>query len=295
MSATVKPLTWKSKKLWNNIKETLEGQKFLVVFDLETTGLSPEKDRIIELAALLFRYDEKTLCMSMLDDLHMFINPEIPIDKAITDLTGISNESVADKPTESEAFETISEFFNETIVSGYNVESFDVNFLKNMYARQGCEYKTKGIIDILRMARDRIDKTEIENHKLVTVGDYFGIKFRAHSALGDTATTASLLQLFLFEYMNAESDESSAEPLNGTERPDVQSVTFWEGYQGYSRIYVNTSAGSLFYDIRGHCWEPKDAELNIIDMEWLESECWRIAEVKSEPEFIKFKGTIKVA
>ena len=286
-------LSWRSTKLWTEIKETMSGQNYLIVFDLETTGLSSTKDRIIELAAIRYRVD-KEFGFKEDDTLHLYINPGIVISEKITELTGITNEFLEDKPSEAEAFEEIEEFFGETVVSGYNVRAFDVKFMEELYARNGSKYETKGVVDAIQMARDRIEKAEIGNYKLVTVGGYFGFEFNAHTAIGDTQTTADLVQLFLAEYLKAEADGNATMPA-GTERPTIRSVTFWEGYKGFSRIYVNTSAGSLYYDIREHRWQTKDAEMDLIDMDWLEAECWRLTGSANEAEFIKFTGTASAA
>ena len=286
-------LSWRSNKLWTEIKETLQGQRYIIVFDLETTGLSPANERIIELAAIRYRIgDDYTFEED--ESLHLYINPGITLSEKIVELTGITDEFLEDKPLEADVFEEIEEFFGRTVVSGYNVKSFDVKFMQELYARNGTKYECKGIVDAIQMARDRIEKAEIGNYKLATVGDYFGIEFSAHTAIGDTQTTAEIVQLFLTEYVKTEACDGTAMPT-GTERPEIKSITFWEGYKGFSRIYVNTEAGSLYYDIREHRWCAKDADMDLIDMDWLEGECWGKTNSQNEADFVKFNDVIKCA
>ena len=286
-------LSWRSGRLWEDIKETLKGRKYLIVFDLETTGLSPAKERIIEIAAIRYRIDGD---YSFTEDgtLHLYLNPGMALSGKITELTGLTDEFLAGKPTEAEAFEDIEAFFEDTVVSGYNIKAFDVKFMQELYARNGAAFRTKGIVDAIQMARDRIEKAEIGNYKLATVGGYFGIAFDAHTAIGDTQAVAGIVRLFLDEYRRAEESGGEAEPP-GTERPRIKSVSFWEGYKGFSRIYVNTDAGTLYYGVMEHRWDTKDAEMGIIDMDWLEREAWRMTGTKSEDEFVKFKGTATFA
>jgi DNA polymerase III epsilon subunit-like protein len=283
--------SWNSVKLWNEIKNELENQKYLIVYDLETTGLSAENDRIIEIAAIRFRLDNLKLVFEGHEILHKYINPGYEISEKITEITGITNEFLSDKETEDEVFPEIVDFFESDPVAGYNVQSFDNKFMHVLYARHGDSFRPKGCIDGIRMARERISKSDIENYKLVTVGNYFGIKFNAHSAIEDTLTTAKLIQTFLDEYSAQENKE---EVEGGTYRPILQRVSYWEGFKGRNRIYVSTSAGSVYYDLFENRWGAKDAEINELDMEWLEARAWELAGVKSETEFRKYRGTVNL-
>lgn len=285
-----KKIGWQSGKLWAEIKEVLDGQKFLIVYDLETTGLSSQNDRIIEIAAIRYRIGDD---MRLIEDevFQQYINPGYELPEKITEITGITTEFLADKPAEDEVFDDISAFFEDTVMSGYNIGPFDNKFMAELYARHGEVFSPRGVVDGIRMARDRIEKEEVGSYKLLTVGNFFGIEFTAHSAIEDTRTTGKLIQIFLDEYL--ESEKSPAEKTCGTERPEIESISFWEGFKGRNRIYVNTTGGTVYYDILEHRWGTKDAEIDLIDMDWLESSSWEFAEVASEPEFCKFKGNVR--
>ena len=291
---TAAPSTWKSKSLWPTIKETLAKAADIVVFDLETTGLSSANDRIIEFAAIKYHIGddyELTECGSY----HTYINPERDIPEKITELTGISNETVADAPTEAECIQDIKAFFNGCIISGYNIDNFDVKFMMELYGRFGLFFEPIGSVDGIKMARNRLVRgVDVEGYKLSGVGDYFGIVFQAHSAMEDTRTTGKLIQLFLREYVAEENAEVETPTAAGTLRPAIRQVSFWEGFKGFSRIYVNMDIGSVYYDIRSSSWGGKDIDVNELDMEWLESTAYSIVGATNEKEFSAFRGSITV-
>lgn len=284
--------TWKnSSRLWFDVQTTLEKTDRIVVFDLETTGLSRVNDRIIEIAAIRYTID-KAYNMHEEDVLHYFINPEMQLNPAITELTGITDEQLASAPTEAEIFDEIQDFFECMTVGGYNIDTFDVPFMENLYGRMGTFFTPNGSVDGIKLARDRLVKDrDVVDYKLISVADFFGIHFEAHSAIEDARTTGKVIQLLLKEYIKAKEDRV---PLvtTGSIKPDIKRISFWEGYKGFSRIYVITSAGSLYYDIRSATWGGKDVDISTINMKYIEAEAWRLTESIDEKSFAAFKGEI---
>lgn len=287
---------WKSSSLWPDIKEALDSGRPIIAYDLETTGLSSAKDRIIEIAAIKYRVEAKGGDYDMVetDVYHQYINPERELSDVIVNLTGITDEKLRDMPTEAQCIDDIQKFFDGCIVSGYNITSFDNKFMNELYGRFGRFFQPAGCIDCIKMARNRLRlKEDIENFKLATVGAYFGIKFEAHSAIEDTRTTGKLVQIFIHEYA-ADAAEPEAVVPNGTLRPNIQTVSYWPGFKGFSRIYLNMDTGSVYYDIRSSAWGGKDIDINTLDMVWIEQEAFRIVGATSEAEFAQFKGEIRV-
>ena len=94
-----------------------------VALDLETTGLDPSRDVIIEVGAVKFDSHRK------LDEFCSFVNPGRPIPLKITQLTGISNSDVATAPPFSALRERLLRFVGDAIVVGHNI-GFDLGFLK---------------------------------------------------------------------------------------------------------------------------------------------------------------------
>ena len=98
-----------------------------IAFDFETTGLSSENDRIIEIAAIKFEGGEAV------DKFVTLVNPERPIDPFITDITGISNAMVSDAPIERNIIDDIINFLEDFPLVAHNI-SFDISFLNLLEA-----------------------------------------------------------------------------------------------------------------------------------------------------------------
>ena len=91
--------------------EELNKGRELIVFDLETTGLKKLTDRILSFSAVKVTYDG--VSFREVDRINQFINPEMIIPKEVSDINGITNEMVQDKPTEDVAAVTIRNFIGE--------------------------------------------------------------------------------------------------------------------------------------------------------------------------------------
>lgn len=283
--------TWKTKALWPEIKSTLDSAHDIVVFDLETTGLSSKNDRIIEIAAIKFSLEDGYQMVEK-GVYHQYINPGRPLEQAIIDLTGITDEQLSGEPTEEQVLADIVKFFDGCILSGYNIDTFDMKFMNELYGRYGMFFNCPGTVDGIKMARNRLVRgKDVEGFKLSAVGAYFGLEFNAHSAIEDARTTGKLVQIFLREYASEEAAPEET-PASGTLRPTIQQISFWPGFKGFSRIYVNCEEGSVFYDIRSSTWGGKDIDVSTIDMDWLESEVYRLTNSSSESEFAKFRDSI---
>ena len=114
--------------------EELNKGRELIVFDLETTGLKKLTDRILSFSAVKVTYDG--VSFREVDRINQFINPEMIIPKEVSDINGITNEMVQDKPTEDVAAVTIRNFIGEkALISGYNSTGFDEGFMNSMYQR----------------------------------------------------------------------------------------------------------------------------------------------------------------
>lgn len=279
--------TWTNDaRVWGQIKDVLKGHDTLIVYDLETTGLNKEKDRFIQLAAVRYLINDD-LSLTYEDELVRVVNPGYLISGEITDLTGFTNDDLFDKPREEDVFDDVMDFFRDYPVAGYNIRTFDNRFMENYYRRQGVEWAPAGIVDVLELARVKLRKgIDVENHRLGTIGKYFGIEFKAHDARNDTMATADILKILIQECLRDDENREMDERV----RPVVKSVNFWEGYRGYSRVYVETSAGTVYYDLRNYCWGNKDADIDKLDMSYIEAQAWKMAGCSSETEFKRYRG-----
>ena len=105
----------------NDKGQPLENTTF-VVFDIETTGFSPIKNKIIEIGAVKIANGE------IVDRFSEFINPEVPIPYRITKLTSITDDMVIDAPTREVIIPKFVEFCKDAVLVGHNV-GFDISFI----------------------------------------------------------------------------------------------------------------------------------------------------------------------
>jgi len=261
----------------------------IIVFDTETSGLKASEDRIIELAAKKYVVENDEL--KNIDEFHQYIQPPFLISEKITELTGITNEKLSSCPMEEDVFPHIQRFFENSVVSAHNA-SFDVRFMNALYERNGATFAPSCTIDTLEMARDLVLHTETENYKLGTLAKVYGLDegIQFHNALDDVTVTALLFQIFMKEYKEEAVNHYSC----GNIKPALSSIGFWEGFQGFSRIYVHTDCGSLYYEIRRKTWGSKEIDINMIDMDHLEKIAFEAIGVSNIEDFSKFRGKYNV-
>ncbi|MCQ2513701.1 MAG: PolC-type DNA polymerase III [Ruminococcus sp.] len=154
-----------------------------ICFDLETTGLSAKRDKITEIGAVKVVNGEITETFST------FVNPQIPIPKKITQLTGITDDMVKDAPSQSEAVSAFLEFAGNNVLVAHNAP-FDTSFIRQACENMGVEYNYTSI-DTVAIARAIL--TDIKNVKLDTVAKYLRLgEFNHHRATDDAEMLANI-------------------------------------------------------------------------------------------------------
>ena len=161
-----------------------------VVIDIETTGLSARRNKIIELSAIRFIDFEPTECFSTL------INPITKISEEITNITSITNEMVKEAPTISEVMEDFDKF-----VSGFNIVGYNTIFdLKFLFTNGSRILEQKGIkfYDACELAKKVID--EGESRKLDSVCEHFKIyRNTSHRSASDCYATKLVFEKIIDE------------------------------------------------------------------------------------------------
>lgn len=153
-----------------------------VSIDLETTGLSPAYDEIIELGAVRYRNGLAVASFSQL------VKPTSPIDEFIESLTGITNEMLVNAPTLAGTMPRFIDFIGNDIVVGHNVH-FDVNFIYDNCLALGLPPFSNDFVDTMRIARRLYP--EWPNHKLDTIISHLQLDDRdLHRAENDAQLTA---------------------------------------------------------------------------------------------------------
>ena len=159
-----------------------------VVFDLETTGFSPDKNKIIEIGAVKVVHGEITERFST------FVNPEVPIPYRIEELTSIRDDMVIDAPKIETILPQFMEFCGDAIMVAHNAD-FDMSFIIKNCERQGIE-KEFTIIDTVALAR--ILLPQLNRFKLDTVAKALGVSLENHHrAVDDAGCTAEIFVKFV--------------------------------------------------------------------------------------------------
>lgn len=159
--------------------------KSYIAFDVETTGLNPLEDEILEIGALKVR--EGRVAERFME----FIRPTLSVPPAITALTGITDEMVAGARSRRQVVADFLDFCGDDILIGHNV-SFDYSFMKCSAAADGLPFEKMGI-DTLKIAQ-KVHR-DLESKSLGSLCDYYHIENRsAHRAYHDALATAKLYQ-----------------------------------------------------------------------------------------------------
>ncbi|MDO8668147.1 MAG: exonuclease domain-containing protein [bacterium] len=176
----------------NKISELIKLDKPLVIFDLETTGLSINLDRIVEIAYLKIMPDGEVLKGDWL------LNPEMPIPAEASAIHGITDEKVKDQPTFKDKSAELWEIFKDSSYSGFNVFSFDLPILKREFLRVGLDfnYAEAKVIDAKIIFHHMEPRTLAAAYKFYCKKEHVD----AHSALADVEATADVLGAQLKKY-----------------------------------------------------------------------------------------------
>lgn len=183
---------------------TLKGKyNEFVVFDTETTGLSPTKDRIIELAAIRFKDGIPT------EVFESFVNPKREIPSDVSNINHITNEMVASAPSISEILPAFETFVGGNALVAHNLE-FDLKFL--FYSGSTITQVPRKYFDTLAQAKRILKKPkskynkefgiwevdyesdyDVYDYKLDTLADYYEITFpQQHRAAADAIVTGKV-------------------------------------------------------------------------------------------------------
>ncbi|MBU1018539.1 MAG: exonuclease domain-containing protein [Patescibacteria group bacterium] len=167
----------------------------LVCLDIETTGLSPDKDKIIEIGAALVNLKTRKIE----DRYKTFINPGIPIPHTITHLTGITDENTANAPKIHEIKEELLNFVKDYPIMGHNI-NFDLDFLAASNINVPCAR-----LDSMDIAHIAIPKND--SYSLEIIAAKFNIpETGQHRALKDAEVNIDLMfQLFDLYFSKNES------------------------------------------------------------------------------------------
>ena len=232
----------KTPMVYNPKNQSLDDA--FVVFDIETTGLNPDKDRITEIGAVKVEGGKITGRFST------FVNPETPIPPHITKLTGITDDMVKDAPVIGEALEDFLQFSEGCVMVAHNAE-FDISFI-----RHECRVRGKNtdftVLDTLQLCRNLFP--ELGRYKLNIVAKHLGVTLENHHrAVDDSKATADIL-LVCFEKLR-EKGIQTLKDINTafegnydyTKAPTYHAVILVRNTVGLKNLYKLISRSHLDY------------------------------------------------
>ena len=169
--------------------------KDYVAFDLETTGLNVEPDYIIEIGAL--KVKEGKVCERFIE----FVKPPTPISPMITNITGITNEMVAQARDTEDIIHDFVGFCGESVLIGHNI-MFDYKFTKKYATEYGYTFEKSGI-DTLKIARKTL--CDLESKSLGILCEHYNIiNQAAHRAYHDALATAKIYHYLAHDFEDKE-------------------------------------------------------------------------------------------
>ncbi len=165
--------------------QQLKLERPLVVFDIESTGVVPQRDRIVEIAVLKIFPDGQS------QNTVRRLNPEMPIPPGATAVHGITDADVADCPTFLLIAEKLHRYLADCDLAGYNVTGFDIPILEAEFRRAGFEFKTddRKVIDAYNIFCKLYPRTLTAAYSFFCGKELEG----AHGAAADTAATWEVL------------------------------------------------------------------------------------------------------
>lgn len=192
-------------------------QKPLVIFDLETTGLDMVKDRVIQISYIKVFPDGREVRGDEL------VNPEKPIPDIITQLTGISDADVKNKPTFKQLASKLSEVFSGSDIAGFNSNYFDIPMLAEEFLRAGVDFdfSKARLIDACTIFK-KLERRNLASAYKFYCGRRMEDDFEAHRADQDTEATYRVLMGQLDYYTEEHQRALGEDPTDRVLANDMQ-------------------------------------------------------------------------
>ena len=223
-------------------------KKPLVVFDLETTGLDLVKDRIIQISYIKVWPDGRE------ERENFLVNPEVHIIPLITNLTGISDEDVKDKPTFKQLAQKLRDEFSGCDFAGFNSNHFDIPLLAEEFLRAGIDFDFSKcrLIDAQTIFH-KMERRNLAAAYKFYCGRRMDEDFEAHRADQDTEATYRVLQAELDHYTEEHQLSLGENPEGRVLQNDMDFLA------DFSKVNNNVDfAGRIVWG------EMKDAKGNVV-------------------------------
>lgn len=210
-----------------------------VIVDIEATGGSPSKNRIIEIA--IFRHDGE----KVVDSFNTLINPQKRIPPFITKLTGISNQMVSNAPTFAQVANEIDAICKDAIFVAHNVQ-FDYSNVRAAFRRLGRQFQRETLCTV------SLSRKIIPNHESYNLGKLcrsLGIINDArHRATGDAKATVALLEYLMARDVKGFIQGSLANETLAKNIPDsIEPTTLYNLPEEVGIFYFQDANGKVYF------------------------------------------------
>lgn len=217
----------------------LKLDKPIVFFDLETTGLDVGNDRIVSISTIKIMPDGETISKNT------FINPTIKISQEATEIHGITNEMLMDKPKFSQLAKSLYEFMKDCYIGGYNNNYFDNSVLQEEFLRCDIDFPNHEVtsVDVCAIYKNYEKRDLSSAYKF-----YCGKELEnAHDAQADNEAT---LDVFLSQYQ-------FYDDLNGKSIQEISKIGKNESWVDFQGRIIKDADGD-------YCWnfgKPKGKKI----------------------------------
>lgn len=227
-----------------------------VVFDLETTGISPKKDEVIEISAVKVRSGQ------VVGEFTTLVNPGRPIPLGASAVNGITDDLVADAPPFCEVIRDFFDFVEDYVLVGHNIHSFDMKFLYRDAGKYYGMVPGNDYVDTLLLARRHL--TQLTHHRLVDLAEHYHISSEgAHRALNDCRMNQKV-----YECMAAEINSGKARHKTMKLRGVVERITYQNPDNGYTVLKCAVKNYNDLVTVVGSLLDVNVGSVLLIDGNW---------------------------
>lgn len=234
-----------------NVVENSKDQSLLdeyVIFDIETTGLNREYNKIIEIGAV------KIKCGKIIDRFSSFVNPREDLKDEIIKLTGITDEMLLNEPDEDYVLPRFIEFFGDSILVAHNAK-FDMGFIKKWAERNNRVIKNT-VLDTVGLSRTLFP--DMSKHTLNVLAKRLNVSLENHHRAIDDAEATANIFLKCIEILNNEHNIFTLNEINNLASLNIDvkklrpshAIILVKNQRGLRNLYELISKSNLQYFFR---------------------------------------------